>query len=75
MPGIEYKPYVIDVGYLFPYSLADFLGSDDEVHVFKEITEDLDISCLDSDFGDMGQHPYHPRMLLRLLFVGGWPIA
>jgi len=30
----------------------------------------LDISRLDSDFNDMGQHPYHPRMLLRLLIWG-----
>jgi transposase len=70
MPSIEYKPYVINTGYLFPPSLADFLGTDDEVHVFTEVTEDLDISCLDSDFNGMGQHPYHPRMLLRLLMWG-----
>ena len=28
MPGIEYKPYVINTGYLFPPSLADFLGTE-----------------------------------------------
>jgi transposase len=66
----EYKPYVIDTGYLFPPSLADFLGSEDEVHIFREVTEHLDIGYLDSDFHGMGQHPYHPRMLLRLLMWG-----
>jgi len=70
MIGIEYKPYVIDTGYLFPPSLADFLGTEDEVHIFREVTEHLDIGCLDSDFNGMGQHPYHPRMLLRLLMWG-----
>jgi transposase len=70
MTGIEYKPYVIDAGYLFPPSLADFLGCDDEVYVFREVTEHLDVICLDSDFNGMGQHPYHPRMLLRLLMWG-----
>jgi transposase len=70
MNGTEYKPYVIDTGYLFPPSLADFLGSEDEVHIFREVTEHLDISCLDSDFNGMGQHPYHPLMLLRLLMWG-----
>ena len=70
MMGIEYKPYVIDTGYLFPPSLADFLGTDDEVHIFREVTEQLDMMCLDSDFNGMGQHPYHPRMLLRLLMWG-----
>jgi len=70
MTGIECKPYVIDTGYLFPPSLADFLGTEDEVHVFREVTEHLDISHLDSDFNGMGQHPYHPLMLLRLLMWG-----
>jgi transposase len=67
---IEYKPYIIDISYLFPPSLADFLGTDDEVHIFREVTEQLDISYLDSDFNGMGQHPYHPSMLLRLLMWG-----
>lgn len=70
MIGIEYKPYVPELGYLFPPSLADFLGGDDQVHVFKEVTEHLDISHLDSDFNGMGQRPYHPLMLLRLLMWG-----
>jgi transposase len=70
MIGIEYKPYVMEMGYLFPPSLADFLGSTDEVHVFIEVTEHLDVSHLDSDFNGMGQRPYHPLMLLRLLMWG-----
>jgi len=70
MINIEYKPYSIDTSYLFPPSLGDFLGPNDEVHVFKEVTEHLDISYLDSDFNGMGQHPYHPLMLLRLLMWG-----
>ena len=70
MVAIEYKEYVINTGYLFPPSLADFLGTEDEVQVFTEVTEHLDISCLDTDFSGMGQRPYHPRMLLRLLMWG-----
>ena len=70
MAVIEYKEYVINTGYLFPPSLADFLGTDDEVQVFTEVTEQLDIGCLDADFSGMGQRPYHPRMLLRLLMWG-----
>jgi len=66
MTYTEYKPYVIDTGYLFTPSLSDFLGDEDEVHIVREVTEQLDISCVDSDFNGMGQHPYHPRMLLRI---------
>jgi hypothetical protein len=29
----KYKPYVTDAGYLLPPSLADFLGTEDEVHI------------------------------------------
>lgn len=70
MSGTEYKTYVIDTSYLFPPSLADFLGSEDEVHIFREVTEQLDVNRLDSDFNGMGQRPYHPRLLLRLLMWG-----
>lgn len=67
---LEYKDYVIDTSYLFPPSLADFLGANDEVHAFAEVTEHLDVSGLDSDLSGMGQHAYHPRLLLRLLMWG-----
>src|SRR3990172_2034394 len=70
MTYTEYKPYVIDAGYLFPPSLAEFLGTEDEVQVLTEVTEHLDISCLDTYFSGMGQRPYHPRLLLRLLMWG-----
>jgi transposase len=70
MVGMEYKPYVMEMGYLFPPSLADFLGTADEVHIFAEVTERLDISHLNSYFSGMGQRPYHPLMLLRLLMWG-----
>lgn len=70
MVGMEYKPYAMEMGYLFPPSLADFLGTADEIHIFAEITERLDISHLDSNFSGMGQRPYHPLMLLRLLMWG-----
>ena len=33
----EYKPYVINTGYLFPPSLANFLGDEDEVYIFREV--------------------------------------
>ena len=70
MIGIEYKPYIIDTGYLFPPSLADFMGAEDQVHIFREVTEHLGIGCLGPDFTGMGQHPYRPRMLLWLLMWG-----
>jgi len=68
--AVEYKDYVIDASYLFPPSLSDFLGTNDEAYIFAEVTEHLDISHLDADFSGMGQHPYHPRLLLRLLLWG-----
>ena len=70
MVGMEYKPYAMEMGYLFPPSLADFLGSTDEVQIFSEVTGQLDTSHLDSEFSGMGQRPYHPLMLLRLLMWG-----
>ena len=48
MTYTEYKPYVIDTGYLFPLSLADFLGAEDEVHIFSRsygLTAQDSVSC------------------------------
>ena len=70
MAEVEYKAYEIDTGYLFPPSLAGFLGSEDEVHIFREVTEQVEVGGLDSGYSGMGQHPYHPRLLLRLLMWG-----
>jgi transposase len=70
MMDIEYKAYIIDMGYLLLPSLSDFLGPDDEKHIFREVTEQLDFGGLDTSFNGMGQHPYHPLMPLRLLMWG-----
>ena len=70
MAEVGYKAYEIDTGYLFPPSLAGFLGSEDEVHIFREVTEQVEVGGLDSGYSGMGQHPYHPRLLLRLLMWG-----
>jgi hypothetical protein len=56
-----HKPQVIQHSYLFPPSLADFLGDEDEVYIFREVTEQLDISCVDSDFNGMGTTPLSPE--------------
>ena len=65
MTGIECKPYIIDTGYLFPLSLADFLGTEDEVQVFREVTEHLDW-----DFNGMGEAPLSPLDAASVADVG-----
>ena len=54
MIGIEYRPYIIDAGYTFPPSPPDFLGPENEVHIFREVTEHSDAGSLGSDFNGMG---------------------
>jgi hypothetical protein len=53
----QYKSYIIDGGYLFTAPAADFLGDADEVHIFIEVIEPLDIKGVDSNFNIMGQKP------------------
>ena len=70
MTYTEYKPYVIDTGYLFPPSLADFLGTEDEVHIFREVTEQL--GCRLSGLGLQwhGAAPLSPQDVASIAHVG-----
>ena len=36
MPSQEYEAYDIDTPRLIPPPLADFIGPDDEAHIFRE---------------------------------------
>ena len=52
MTGIEYKPYDIDTPYLFPPSLADFLGPDEVRRVREEMEiEDDELTQITADRG------------------------
>ena len=59
-----------DTPYLFPPSIQDWLPENHLARFIVEIVEQLDLRELESRYGGGGKAPYHPAVLLSLLFYG-----
>lgn len=59
-----------DTTYLLPPSLQDWLPEKHLARFVVDIVEQLDLSKLTSCYGGGGKQPYHPALLLALLFYG-----
>lgn len=56
--------------YFLPPSLDEWLPEDHLARFVVEIVEGLDTKALERAYGGGGSEPYHPKMLLSLLFYG-----
>jgi transposase len=59
-----------DTAYLLPPSLQDWLPEKHLARFVVDIVERLDLSELERCYGGGGKQPYHPALLLALLFYG-----
>ena len=56
--------------YLLPPSLQDWLPENHLARFVVDMVERLDLRELESQYGGGGKQPYHPSLLLALLFYG-----
>ena len=56
--------------YLLPPSVQDWLPDDHLARFVVDIVERLDLSGLERQYSGGGKDPYHPSLLLGLLFYG-----
>ncbi len=66
----KFKPYRRDQLHLLPPSLEDFVPDGHLARLVYEIVEGLETSQIEAKYSDLGQHTYHPKTLLKLLFYG-----
>ena len=59
-----------DTAYLLPPSLQDWLPEKHLARFVVDIVERLDLRELESRYGGGGKPPYHPALLLAVLFYG-----
>lgn len=59
-----------DTPYLFPPSVQDYLPEDHLARFVVDIVDQLDVSHLSAVYTEGGSKPYHPSMMLALLFYG-----
>lgn len=65
-----FRPYDQDQDYLLPPSIRDWLPDDHLAHFISDIVDALDLSKIYNVYelgGKMGQPPYHPGMMVKLL--------
>jgi transposase len=66
----KFQPINRDTAYLLPPSLQDWLPEKHLARFVVDIVDQLDLRGLVKRYGGGGKQPYHPAVLLALLFYG-----
>lgn len=62
------RPYCQNQSFLFPPNLRDMIVDDDLSIVVDDVVNSLDLSCIYKKVSSEGNLPYHPKMMLKVLF-------
>ncbi len=68
--AVEFIPIDRETPYIFPPCVQDYLPEGHLARFVVEIVEQLDLSQLLAVYAGKGSKPYHPAMLVALLFYG-----
>ena len=68
--AVEFVPIDRDTPYMFPPSVQDYLPDDHLARFVVEIVDQLDLNHLSAVYTGRGSKPFHPGMLVSLLFYG-----
>ena len=68
--AVEFIPIDRDTPYIFPPCVQDYLPDDHLARFVVEIVEQLDLSHLSAVYSGRGSRPFHPALLVALLFYG-----
>jgi transposase len=68
--AVNFKQFDRSTPYLLPPSVQDYLPEDHLACFIVEIVEQLDLHAFTDAYAGKGKKPYHPGMLIALLFYG-----
>lgn len=68
--AVEFIPIDRDTPYIFPPCVQDYLPEDHLARFVVDIVEQLDLSQLSAVYSGRGSKPFHPALLVALLFYG-----
>ena len=68
--AVEFIPIDRDTPYIFPPCVQDYLPDDHLARFVVDIVDGLDLNRLSAVYSGKGSKPYHPAMLVALLFYG-----
>ena len=62
----RWKPYTQRQGQLLPAFVEDALDPGDPVFFMSDAVEQMDLTAVEQRYAVLGEHAYHPRLLLKL---------
>jgi transposase len=68
--AVEFIPVDRDTPYIFPPCVQDYLPDDHLARFVVDIVEQLNLSHLSAVYSGRGSKPFHPALLVALLFYG-----
>jgi len=66
-PPFKPSPVELDQRLLFPPNVFDLLSKDHECYLYEDIFQQLDTSELESNYSELGQRAYHPKLIVSIL--------
>ena len=66
-PPFKPSPVELDQRLLFPSNIFDLLSKDHECYLYEDIFQQLDTSELESNYSELGQRAYHPKLIVSIL--------
>lgn len=66
-PPFKRSPIEFNQHLLFPSNIFDLLDDDHDCYIYEEIFQQIDTSELESGYSHMGQHAYHPLLIVSIL--------
>jgi transposase len=63
---MKFLPYEPDQAWLLPPSVKDVLGEDHLCFFVHQVVERLDLSAFAAEYGEEGQRPYAPAMMVKV---------
>jgi len=66
-PPFKSSPIEFKQSLLFPANIFDLLDDDHECYLYAELFEQLDSSKLEAQYSPLGQHAYHPKLIISIL--------
>ncbi len=63
---MKFLPYNPDQAWLLPPSVKDVRGEDHLCFFIHRVVERLDLSAFSADYGDEGQRPYAPALMVKV---------
>jgi len=67
---VKFKPYAIGESVELKIDLEDYLPSDHLCRHVEWIVSELDTTSLECSYSVKGQHAFHPKMMLSIIFYG-----